>query len=235
MEALIPRKGGQMPAPRKYPEELRERAVRLVLEAREQDAKLSLNAAVLRIGPRVGVNKDTLRGLVQAGRDRYGSPAGHDDDGGSNDPRVATRGQGTQARQRDPVGGVEFLRAGARPATAVVIEFIDTHKDTFGVEPICTVLHGQDCGIAPSTYYAAKTRPVSARAARDAVVLEHIRRVHASPTIGRRLYGAARCGMNSPANRPAVSIPSWDRCRAVRSRGSCEATGCVVCVATRGS
>ena len=51
-----------MPAPRKYPEELRERAVRLVLEAREQDEKLSLNAAVMRIGPRVGVNKDTLRG-----------------------------------------------------------------------------------------------------------------------------------------------------------------------------
>ena len=51
-----------MPAPRKYPAELRERAVRLVLEAREQEPELSLNAAVLRIGPRVGVNKDTLRG-----------------------------------------------------------------------------------------------------------------------------------------------------------------------------
>ena len=51
-----------MPAPRKYPAELRERAVRLVLEAREQEPDLSLNAAVLRIGPRVGVNKDTLRG-----------------------------------------------------------------------------------------------------------------------------------------------------------------------------
>ena len=51
-----------MPAPRKYPPELRERSVRLVLEAREQDPELSLNAAVLRIGPRVGVNKDTLRG-----------------------------------------------------------------------------------------------------------------------------------------------------------------------------
>jgi len=51
-----------MPAPRKYPEELRERAVRLVLEAREQDNKLSLNAAVKRIGPRVGVVPDTLRG-----------------------------------------------------------------------------------------------------------------------------------------------------------------------------
>src|SRR5882724_4954727 len=51
-----------MPAPRKYPSELRERAVRLVGEAREQEPELSLNGAVLRIGPRVGVNKDTLRG-----------------------------------------------------------------------------------------------------------------------------------------------------------------------------
>ncbi len=51
-----------MPAPRKYPQELRERAVRLVAEAREQEPELSLNQAVVRIGPRVGVNKDTLRG-----------------------------------------------------------------------------------------------------------------------------------------------------------------------------
>ena len=36
--------------------------MRLVREAREQDADLSLNAAVVRIGPRVGVNADTLRG-----------------------------------------------------------------------------------------------------------------------------------------------------------------------------
>ncbi len=61
MEGLIPRKGGQMPAPRKYPEELRERAIRLVLEAREQESSLSLHAAVTRIGPRVGVKPDTLR------------------------------------------------------------------------------------------------------------------------------------------------------------------------------
>ena len=54
-----------MPAPRKYPNELRERAKRLVLEAREQEPELSLNQAVLRIGPRVGVNPDTLRGWVK--------------------------------------------------------------------------------------------------------------------------------------------------------------------------
>jgi transposase len=51
-----------MPAPRKYPPELRERSVRLVLEARQEDPELSLNAAVVRIGERVGINKDTLRG-----------------------------------------------------------------------------------------------------------------------------------------------------------------------------
>jgi len=32
-----------MPAPRKYPPELRERAIRLVQEARAQEAELSLN------------------------------------------------------------------------------------------------------------------------------------------------------------------------------------------------
>ncbi len=51
-----------MPALRKYPQELRERAIRLVQEARAQDPELSLNQAVIRIGQRVGVNADTLRG-----------------------------------------------------------------------------------------------------------------------------------------------------------------------------
>lgn len=51
-----------MPALRKYPPELRERAMRLVTEARKEDPDLSLNAAGIRIGQRVGVNPDTLRG-----------------------------------------------------------------------------------------------------------------------------------------------------------------------------
>jgi transposase-like protein len=51
-----------MPAPRKYPQELRERAMRLVAEARQEDPELSMHQAVARIGTRVGVNVDTLRG-----------------------------------------------------------------------------------------------------------------------------------------------------------------------------
>jgi Transposase. len=54
-----------MPAPRKYPIELRERAQRMVAEAMVEDPSLSLNAAVKRIGPRVGVVPDTLRGWIK--------------------------------------------------------------------------------------------------------------------------------------------------------------------------
>lgn len=79
MEALNPRKGGAMPAPRKYPPELRERAQRLVAEAREQEPDLSMNAAVLWIGPRVGVNPDTLRGWVKQAAGRRRDPAGDHD------------------------------------------------------------------------------------------------------------------------------------------------------------
>ena len=67
-----------MPAPRKYPQELRDRAIRLVAEARGEESGLSLNAAAKRIGPRVGISPDTLRGWckqadIDAGR-RPGVP-----------------------------------------------------------------------------------------------------------------------------------------------------------------
>ena len=62
MEALSPRKGRSHASTEEVPAGVAERAQRLVAEAREQEPGLSMNAAVLRIGPRVGVNTDTLRG-----------------------------------------------------------------------------------------------------------------------------------------------------------------------------
>lgn len=47
----------------------------------------------------------------------------------------------------------------------MIVSFIDANRAELGVEPICKVLQ-----VAPSTYYAAKTRPPSARAMRDAVL-----------------------------------------------------------------
>jgi len=51
--------------------------------------------------------------------------------------------------------------------------YIDEHRDTFGVEPICQTL-----AVAPSTYYAAKTRPPSKRSLEDEKLKPEIERVH---------------------------------------------------------
>ncbi|MDQ3715034.1 MAG: transposase [Actinomycetota bacterium] len=51
-----------MPALRKYPEELRERAIRLTLDARKDPA--SRPGACARIGEQLGINAETLRGWV---------------------------------------------------------------------------------------------------------------------------------------------------------------------------
>jgi len=48
----------------------------------------------------------------------------------------------------------------------VIVGFIDDNRDELGVEPICSELQ-----VAPSTYYAAKSRPPSARAVRDALLV----------------------------------------------------------------
>jgi putative transposase len=48
----------------------------------------------------------------------------------------------------------------------VIVDYIDRHRDEFGVEPICKALQ-----VAPSTYYSAKSRPPSARSVRDAMLL----------------------------------------------------------------
>jgi transposase InsO family protein len=59
----------------------------------------------------------------------------------------------------------------------MMVTFIDDHRPSHGVEPICKVLR-----IAPSTYYAQAAKRAdpsrrSARAQRDAVLCEQIRRV----------------------------------------------------------
>ena len=51
-----------MAAPRKYPEELRERAIRLTLDARKDSAGRA--GACSRIGEQLGINAETLRGWV---------------------------------------------------------------------------------------------------------------------------------------------------------------------------
>jgi len=55
-----------------------------------------------------------------------------------------------------------------------VSAFVDTHRDRFGVEPICREIEA-----SASAYRARRVRPPSSRAVRDEYLLTEIRRVHA--------------------------------------------------------
>lgn len=51
-----------MPAPRKYPPEVRDRAVRLVFETRERAGQRA--GAIARVADQLGINRETLRTWV---------------------------------------------------------------------------------------------------------------------------------------------------------------------------
>ena len=65
-----------------------------------------------------------------------------------------------------------------------MIAFVDSHKEAYGVEPICRHLP-----IAPSTYYAVKARPPSARALADATLMPEVLRVFKD---NYEVYGAEK-------------------------------------------
>jgi len=52
-----------MPAAKKYPDEVRERAVRMVFEIREESGQQQ--GAVARVADKLGVNRETLRNWVK--------------------------------------------------------------------------------------------------------------------------------------------------------------------------
>ncbi|WP_460431802.1 IS3 family transposase, partial [Amycolatopsis echigonensis] len=138
-----------------------------------------------------------------------------------------------------PESGVCVFRPGTRSETAALVEFVDIHREQFGVEPICAVLE-----FPPSTYWAAKKRESapSARAVRDEWLKGEIRRVWNGP--GRGLYGArkvwgqlnregvcaARCtverlmrglgitGVIASRRRPRTTIPAEERPRDLLER-----------------
>ena len=103
-----------------------------------------------------------------------------------------------------------------------MIAFIDDHRETHGIEPICKVLP-----IAPSTYHAHVARRAdpakrSARAKRDAALKPEVRRVfddnfqvYGVRKVWRQLrrenQDVARCTVERLMRRPTMRLPVADR------------------------
>lgn len=69
------------------------------------------------------------------------------------------------------------------------VDFVDSQKAEHGVQPVLQALEDTPAQIAPSTYYAAKTRPASARSRRDEELTAMIERIHAE---NYGVYGARK-------------------------------------------
>ena len=164
-----------MARPSKYPQELRERAVRMVLESRgDYDSEY---AAIKSIAGKLGITSpESLRKWVRKAEIDAGRPAGQDERGHRRD-QGAEEGECRAAPgERDPQERVGFLRGGARPPTTVLVDYVTAHKAEFGVEPICRVLTEHGMKIAPSTYYDNVGRRPSGGQLRDAQIVELITR-----------------------------------------------------------
>ncbi len=95
-----------------------------------------------------------------------------------------------------------------------MVAFIDAHRETYGVEPICAVLP-----IAPSTYYEQKARAADpsrlpARAQREARLRPEIQRVWQA---NRRVYGAKKVWKQ--LNRETIPVARCTVARLMRDLG----------------
>lgn len=88
--------------------------------------------------------------------------------------------------------------------------YIDsTEGARFGVEPICRTLDWN-----PSTFYAARTRPPSKRALKDAALIPHIHRVHKD---NYGVYGVRK--MHKALRREGFEVARCSVARLMRAEG----------------
>ncbi|PWJ42437.1 Integrase core domain-containing protein, partial [Quadrisphaera granulorum] len=121
----------------------------------------------------------------------------------------------------EPVGGpgLQVRARGARREFPVLllVAFIDSVRERHGVEPVCRVLSEYIAPIHPSTYYAARSRPASARALRDAYLGGHISRLFHDKDAGRGLAGARK--MTHLLSKEGISVARCTVERLMKSAG----------------
>ncbi|UIM70850.1 IS3 family transposase [Escherichia coli O16:H6] len=162
----------------RFSPEVRQRAVRMVLES--QDEYDSQRAAICSIAPKTGCTPETLRvWILQHERDTGGG------DGGLTTAerqrlKELERENRELRRSNDILrqASAYFGEGGVRPPLEKVMPLLDKLRKLYGVGPVCSELH-----IAPSTYYHCQQQrhhpdKRSARAQRDDWLKKEILRVY---------------------------------------------------------
>jgi putative transposase len=108
-----------------------------------------------------------------------------------------------------------------RPATPLICQFIDEHRDRFGVVPICRALLANGVQIAPRTYWAHRSAAPSKRALWDAIITEILAGIYEPDMNGRRppecLYGSLK--MWAHLQRQGIPVARCTVERIMRANG----------------
>nr|WP_172901901.1 IS3 family transposase [Escherichia coli] len=162
----------------RFSPEVRQRAVRMVLESQgEYDSQW---ATICSIAPKIGCTPETLRVWVRQ----------HERDTGGGDGGLTTaerqrlkelERENRELRRSNDIlrqASAYFGEGGVRPPLEKMMPLLDKLREQYGVGPLCSELH-----IAPSTYYHCQQQrhhpdKRSARAQRDDWLKKEILRVY---------------------------------------------------------
>ncbi|MCB1797001.1 MAG: IS3 family transposase, partial [Candidatus Competibacteraceae bacterium] len=96
----------------------------------------------------------------------------------------------------------------------MIVDYIETYKSRFGVEPICTVLSEHGVSIAPSTYYERHRQPVTAAELEEAYLANALVTLH---TENWGVYGARK--LHKAARRAGIDVGRDQVARLMRVAG----------------
>ncbi|HFL5503490.1 IS3 family transposase [Escherichia coli] len=162
----------------RFSPEVRQRAIRMVLES--QDEYDSQWAAICSIAPKIGCTPETLRVWVR----QHERDTGGGDGGLTSAERQRLKElerENRELRRSNDIlrqASAYFGEGGVRPPLEKVMPLLDKLRKLYGVGPVCSELY-----IAPSTYYHCQQQrhhpdKRSARAQRDDWLKKEIQRVY---------------------------------------------------------
>ncbi|WTA16324.1 IS3 family transposase [Nocardioides sp. NBC_00850] len=199
--------------PKKYSSEMRERALRMLAEARPEHPNQM--AAIRHVAGMLGMNGETLRGWLRQAEVDGGLAPGVTTDAAAEIKRL--KRENAELRRANEIlkSASVFFAKGTRPSHDEMIRFIDEHRDQFGVEAICRVLGAAVRGFITSRgYRAAKTRAPSARRLRDDLLKPEVARLHAE---NYGVYGVRK--MHALLKRQGWAIGRDQTARLMRELG----------------